>query len=172
MIVNFSSPIGQIEITGTESHITSIRFASSEQMTSSHPLTANTTTDWPLGEAAKKQLEEYFAGKRTTFNLPLQPTGTSFQQTVWQALQQIPFGETRSYGQIAAAIGKPKASRAIGQANNRNPIAIIIPCHRVIGSNHKLTGYAGGLWRKEHLLQIEKSATNTIFTKSLTPNLK
>lgn len=155
MNINYNSPIGEIQITGTESHITSIRFASSEHMTLSHPLTASTTNDWALGKETKRQLEEYFDGKRMAFDLPLQPQGTDFQQAVWQALQTIPFGATASYGQIAAAIGKPKAARATGQANNRNPIAIVIPCHRVIGANHKLTGYAGGLWRKEFLLNLE-----------------
>jgi methylated-DNA-[protein]-cysteine S-methyltransferase len=151
------SPIGTIQISGTESHITSIRFVdeNSVGVTLSHPDTA-TTENWQLCNEAQTQLEEYFSGKRTVFDLPLQPQGTDFQQAVWKALQQIPFGETRSYGDIAQAIGKPKASRAIGQANNKNPIAIVIPCHRVIGSNHQLTGYAGGLWRKEFLLDLEQ----------------
>jgi methylated-DNA-[protein]-cysteine S-methyltransferase len=102
------------------------------------------------------QLAEYFDGKRKTFNLPLAPEGTEFQKSVWQALQTIPFGETRSYGEIAAQIGKPQASRAVGMANNRNPIVIIIPCHRVIGHDGNLTGYGGGLKVKEFLLHLEK----------------
>ncbi len=105
---------------------------------------------------AKKQLEEYLAGTRQTFDLPLHAKGTAFQQKVWEQLQSIPYGETRSYGQIAAAIGNPKASRAVGGANNKNPIAIIIPCHRVIGANGALVGYAGGLTVKETLLALEK----------------
>jgi methylated-DNA-[protein]-cysteine S-methyltransferase len=110
----------------------------------------------PLIKKAASQLAEYFDGKRKTFNLPLAPEGTEFQQKVWQALQAIPFGETRSYGEIAAQIGRPKASRAVGMANNRNPIVIIIPCHRVIGSDGSLTGYGGGLKVKEFLLKLER----------------
>lgn len=143
----YNSPIGSIQISGTETHVTSIQFVDSSPTLSA--------SDWALGKEAVGQLEEYFSGKRTQFDLPLAPEGTDFQQAVWQALQTIPFGVTACYGEIAAAIGKPKAARAIGQANNRNPIAIVIPCHRVIGANHKLTGYAGGLWRKEFLLNLE-----------------
>ncbi len=105
---------------------------------------------------AKGQLEEYFAGTRQTFDLPLNAKGTEFQQKVWAQLQLIPYGETSSYGQIAAAIGNPNASRAVGGANNKNPIGIIIPCHRVIGANGALIGYAGGLDVKETLLALEK----------------
>lgn len=111
--------------------------------------------NWPLAENLKKQLSEYFAGKRSEFDIPLQPQGTAFQQSVWQALQQITYGSTCTYGEIATKIGQAKAARAIGQANNRNPIAIVIPCHRVIGANNKLTGYAGGLDKKEFLLKLE-----------------
>jgi methylated-DNA-[protein]-cysteine S-methyltransferase len=109
----------------------------------------------PLLSKVKLQLEEYFTGKRTCFQLPLQPTGTPFQQQVWQALRTIPYGETRSYGQIAAQIGHASAQRAVGLANNSNPIPIIIPCHRVIGSTGKLVGYAGGLAMKNKLLKME-----------------
>lgn len=109
-----------------------------------------------LLKEAGKQLQEYFAGKRKSFDLPLAPDGTRFQQSVWESLIQIPYGETRSYGQIAQSIGREKASRAVGMANNKNPIPIIIPCHRVIGANGKLVGYAGGLEVKEHLLKLEK----------------
>jgi methylated-DNA-[protein]-cysteine S-methyltransferase len=109
----------------------------------------------PLLNEVKHQLEEYFSGERNYFQLPLQPTGTPFQQQVWQALQTIPYGETRSYGQIAAQIGHAAAQRAVGLANNSNPIPIIIPCHRVIGSTGKLVGYAGGLTMKKKLLKIE-----------------
>ena len=105
----------------------------------------------------KVQLEEYFAGKRKTFDLPLAPKGTEFQQKVWNALKEIPYGEIKTYGEIAAAIGNPKAARAVGMANNRNPIGIIIPCHRVVGVNGKLVGYAGGMEKKEFLLELEKS---------------
>ncbi|WKE64465.1 methylated-DNA--[protein]-cysteine S-methyltransferase [Gallaecimonas kandeliae] len=109
----------------------------------------------PVLLEAARQLGEFFAGKRRGFELPLAPKGTAFQQSVWQQLQAIPFGETRSYGQLASALGKPKAVRALGGANGRNPLSIIIPCHRVIGANGSLTGYDGGLWRKEALLKLE-----------------
>lgn len=104
---------------------------------------------------AGSQLLEYFQGKRKEFVLPLSPNGTKFQQKVWQALCTIPYGETRSYGQIAAQIGQPKASRAVGGANNRNPIMIFIPCHRVIGADGSLTGFGGGLEAKKYLLELE-----------------
>ncbi|WP_310938288.1 methylated-DNA--[protein]-cysteine S-methyltransferase [Clostridium sp. SHJSY1] len=109
-----------------------------------------------LLKQAIKELNEYFDGKRKYFNLPLNPHGTEFQKKVWNALMEIPFGETRSYKEIAKAIGNEKASRAVGMANNKNPIMIIIPCHRVIGSNGKLIGYAGGIDVKDKLLNIEK----------------
>ncbi len=104
-----------------------------------------------------RQLSEYFAGNRKTFDLPLNPAGTNFQKKVWRELIKIPYGETRSYKQIAELIGNPKACRAIGSANNKNPIIIIIPCHRVIGATGKLIGYGGGLDRKKCLLKLEKS---------------
>ena len=103
----------------------------------------------------EEQLREYFAGVRQEFDLPLAPRGTAFQQACWAALRSIPYGETRSYGEIAAQVGNAKASRAVGMANNRNPIAIIVPCHRVIGSTGKLVGYAGGLDVKQALLELE-----------------
>lgn len=101
------------------------------------------------------ELMEYFAGTRREFSIPLRPEGTAFQQRVWDALRTIPYGETRTYGQIAAQIGQPKASRAVGMGNHKNPIAILIPCHRVIGANGSLTGYGGGLDIKEFLLKRE-----------------
>lgn len=110
----------------------------------------------PLLSLVKEQLSEYFAGKRTAFTVPLAPAGTDFQKQIWQELLKIPYGETRTYGQIAASAGNPKASRAVGMANHDNPIMILIPCHRVIGSDGKLTGYAGGVEKKEFLLELEK----------------
>ncbi|MDR0905370.1 MAG: methylated-DNA--[protein]-cysteine S-methyltransferase [Oscillospiraceae bacterium] len=118
----------------------------------------------PLIRSAAAQLAEYFDGKRRVFDLPLRPQGTQFQQSVWRALQAIPAGETRSYQEIAAAVGNPKASRAVGMANNRNPIVIIVPCHRVIGKNGALVGYGGGLRVKEHLLEMEKSPATAAAT--------
>ncbi|HWQ78621.1 MAG TPA: methylated-DNA--[protein]-cysteine S-methyltransferase [Anaerovoracaceae bacterium] len=110
----------------------------------------------PVLKEAGKQLGEYFRGKRRDFDLPLSPTGTEYMRRVWKALQEIPYGETRSYKEIAAASGNVKACRAVGLANNRNPIAIIIPCHRVIGSDGSLVGYGGGLNKKTYLLNLEK----------------
>lgn len=103
----------------------------------------------------ERQLDEYFIGKRKSFSLALDMRGTRFQNDVWEALLAIPFGETRSYGQLAKQLGNPKATRAVGAANGRNPISIVVPCHRVIGSSGKLTGFAGGLDTKAHLLELE-----------------
>lgn len=111
----------------------------------------------PIQEAAR-QLREYFAGQRTNFDLPLAPDGTDFQKKVWRQLQDIPYGETISYGELAARVGNVKASRAVGAANGKNPIPIVIPCHRVIGANGKLTGFGGGLPVKEKLLALERGA--------------
>ncbi len=146
----YDTPIGNIGIAANEEAIIGLTFGMQ-----------GISPDWkidetPLIKKAHAQLSEYFEKRRKTFDLPLSPAGTAFQQRVWQALQQIPYGETRSYGQIAAAVGNPKASRAVGLANNRNPIAIIIPCHRVIGANGSLTGYGGGLDIKDFLLRLEK----------------
>jgi len=106
------------------------------------------------------QLEMYFSGGRTTFDLELAAVGTPFQRSVWEALCRIPYGETASYGEVARSIGRPGASRAIGLANGSNPICIIVPCHRVVGSNGSLTGYGGGLERKRFLLDLEKRRTD------------
>ena len=110
----------------------------------------------PIKKAAA-QIEEYLDGKRKKFSLPIAMHGTDFQMDVWQALQSIPYGETRSYGEIAAHIGRPNAARAVGMANNRNPISIIVPCHRVIGHNGALVGYGGGLPLKQYLLELERN---------------
>ena len=104
----------------------------------------------------KQQIDEFFAGERKAFDLPLAPVGTEFQKKVWNALKEIPYGETRSYKDIAIAVDNPKGFRAVGMANNRNPIAIIVPCHRVVGVNGKLVGYAGGMDVKTFLLELEK----------------
>jgi methylated-DNA-[protein]-cysteine S-methyltransferase len=112
------------------------------------------------------QLDEYFAGDRDSFDLPLEPEGTEFQRAVWNALAEIPYGETRSYGQIAASVGRPKAARAVGMANNRNPIAVIVPCHRVIGAGGALVGYAGGLDRKTWLLDHEAAGARSANSSS------
>ncbi len=126
-----------------------------------NPLGSETSSDKVRHVA--QQLQEYFTGKRTTFDLELDPVGTAFQKRVWKLLLQIPFGQTRSYGALAQQLGQPTASRAVGMANARNPIAIIVPCHRVIGTSGKLTGYAGGLDMKERLLAFEKGITMSLF---------
>lgn len=115
-----------------------------------------TEKETPLLQKAAEQLREYFEGRRNAFDLPLSLCGTKFQQADWQALQTIPYGETRSYKQIAEQIGNPKACRAVGMANNRNPVMIIVPCHRVVGHDGKMVGYAGGLDTKKYLLELEQ----------------
>lgn len=116
-------------------------------------------TETDLLKKANEELQEYFDGKRKLFDIPLAPQGTEFQQKVWKVLQEIPYGKTYSYKDVAIKVGNEKASRAVGMANNKNPIAIFIPCHRVIGANGKLVGYAGGLDVKEMLLAMEKENT-------------
>ncbi len=113
----------------------------------------------PILQKTERQLGEYFAGKRTEFSIALDMRGTPFQKSVWEALLAIPFGETRSYGQLAKQLGNPQAMRAVGAANGRNPISIIVPCHRVIGWSGKLTGFAGGLATKAHLLELEEKGS-------------
>ena len=138
-------------LVATETHLINIQFTQPQKALLQ-------TTE--LLSMATIQLDEYFQGKRTTFSLPFKLTGTPFQLAVWKKLQNIPYGKTTSYKEIAQKINKPKACRAVGMANNKNPLPIIIPCHRVIGSNGKLIGYAGGLKLKNYLLELEKSHTN------------
>lgn len=114
--------------------------------------------DHPFLLQASRELREYFAGRRTSFSIPLDPVGTDFQKKVWAALLSIPYGQTRSYGELAKQVGKPKAARAVGAANAKNPLAIVIPCHRAIGSNGALVGFAGGLEAKRYLLSLEATA--------------
>lgn len=121
----------------------------------------------PVLLEAEKQLSEYFAGNLRSFQLPLAPNGTPFQQEVWNALLSIPYGETRSYATIASLVGKPKAYRAVGMACNRNPLPVFIPCHRIIGTDGLLTGYAGGLERKQILLSLESSAKGFLSASDL-----
>lgn len=140
----FESPIGRINLCADDEALLRLGFGDGGK---------NKPNEIIL--AAVQQLNEYFEGNRKLFDLPLKPEGTDFQRRVWAALQDIPYGQTRTYGDIAAAIENPKACRAVGMANNRNPIPIIIPCHRVIGADGTLTGYAGGLKAKEILLGLE-----------------
>lgn len=150
------SPIGRLMLEEEDGALVRVAFkreipAGIEEQVEELPLQAKEVL-----EKAERQLDEYFAGERKVFNLPLAPKGTEFQKKVWAALCDIPYGETRSYGEIAAAVGNPKASRAVGMANHRNPISIIVPCHRVIGADGRLVGFGGGLWIKEKLLKLEK----------------
>jgi len=140
----------KIGICEEDGAITRLIFATEEEVKK------GAATETPLLRAAALQMEQYLAGRRKEFFLPLEPQGTAFMLLVWQALQTIPYGETRSYKQIAAQIGHDKAYRAVGLANNRNPLPIFIPCHRVIGHNGRLVGYGGGLPIKEKLLQLEQ----------------
>lgn len=144
------SPIGLLTIEETDGAITALRFGGE---TVSPPPT-------PLLQRAAQQLTEYFAARRRRFDLPLRPQGTAFQQAAWSALCDIPYGQTRTYAQQAAAIGRPKACRAVGMANHCNPLPLFIPCHRVIGAGGKLTGYAGGLAIKRFLLELEQASAS------------
>jgi methylated-DNA-[protein]-cysteine S-methyltransferase len=153
-----SSPFGPILIAGDEDGLRLINF---QRHTSLPPAASAWVEDRQPLRNAIDQLKAYFAGTLRTFTLQLAPPGTPFQQSVWQALQDIPYGETTSYGALARQLGKPQASRAVGAANGRNPLAIVIPCHRVIGSTGKLTGYAGGLDIKEALLDFERRNVTT-----------
>lgn len=153
--LDYESPIGVIEIVGTHEAIRSILFSEErEKMNFQQPETP------PVLVECYNQLDEYFQGGRHEFTFPYQCVGTEFQRTVWSALTEIPYARTGSYKEIALSIGKEKAMRAVGSANGKNKLSIVIPCHRIIGSNGKLTGYAGGLWRKEWLLQHEKKMFN------------
>jgi methylated-DNA-[protein]-cysteine S-methyltransferase len=150
------SPVGQLTIIATDAGLAAVLWEGEDlpavrvdasRQEPAHPVVAETM----------RQLDEYFAGRRTSFALPLDVTGTPFQLKVWEALRTIPFGETRSYAEIAARIGRPRAVRAVGAANGRNPVSIVTPCHRVIGSTGKLTGFAAGLDTKARLLALEGS---------------
>jgi methylated-DNA-[protein]-cysteine S-methyltransferase len=150
------SPIGPLTLVGADGALTGVYM--DRQRYRPEPETFGDRDDVPFTEAAR-QLEEYFAGTRTRFDLPLAPVGTPFQRQVWEALQAIPYGQTVSYGQLADRLGRPAAARAVGFANGHNPISIIVPCHRVVGSNGDLTGYGGGLERKRRLLDFERSVS-------------
>ena len=150
------SLVGRLLLSADEDTLTGVRFVEAGG------------TNSPPGRGvlrnAVEQLKSYFAGELRDFDLPLTPRGTPFQLGVWRALREIPYGETISYGELARRIGNPKGSRAVGLANGSNPIAIVVPCHRVIGSNGKLTGYGGGLCNKEILLSIERKQA-ALYTK-------
>lgn len=151
------SPVGKLKLVASDQGLAAILW---ENDNPRRVRLGETTEDisHPVLLETERQLKDYFDGKRTSFSVELDLVGTAFQKNVWEALLGIPLGETRSYGQLAKQLGKPRATRAVGAANGRNPISIIVPCHRVIGSNGKLTGFAGGLGIKEHLLRLEKSS--------------
>lgn len=149
------SPVGPLTIAGDDAGLHFILFRTGKQ-------SANPQPDWEESNGgvvreASQQLKAYFGEKLTKFDLPLRPEGTPFQLSVWRELERIPFGEVISYGELARRVGRPNASRAVGAANGQNPIPIVVPCHRVIGSNGKLTGYGGGLEVKEALLALERA---------------
>ena len=142
------SPIGALWLAEEDGALTELLFGRRED--------SRQRDDSPVLLQAEVQLGEYFAGKRREFTVPLSPRGTEFQRRVWNALLTIPYGETRSYGEIAILAESPKAFRAVGSANHNNPISILIPCHRVVGKNGSLTGYGGGMEAKQFLLELEK----------------
>ena len=148
---SISSALGTFVLEGTEEALTALYLPG--QDTGSAPFGES-----PLLLRGAAELTEYLSGRRRTFSLPLSPGGTPFQRQVWEALTAIPYGETRTYGEVAAAIGRPRAVRAVGQADHRNPLPIFIPCHRVVGADGSLTGYAGGLALKRALLALEGAA--------------
>ncbi len=154
-----NSPIGELLLAGDQDALTMIGFPKGSMRRDPEP-------DWIFNEKpfaeAMRQLDEYFGGERRDFDLPLKLDGTEFQLLVLKQLQKIPYGETTSYGDIAKRIGRPKASRAVGAANGRNPIPIVVPCHRVIGSHGDLTGFGGGLDTKEALLRLEAENTSLL----------
>ena len=143
------SPVGPLLLTSDGESLTRLLFAAA-------PDPDWSTEPCAVLDRAVAQLAEYFAGSRTDFDLPLEPAGTPFQLTVWRALRDIPYAETINYGQLALRVGNARASRAVGLANGRNPISIVVPCHRVIGADGSLTGYGGGLDRKRTLLDLER----------------
>ena len=144
----YKSPLGAIEIVATRDSIRSLEFVDKKK---------SSDVDLPFClQACLKQIDGYFSGNRKEFSLKLDPLGTKFQKSVWRQLEKIPYGTVVSYGKIATIIGKPTAGRAVGNANGKNPIPIIIPCHRVVGNDGSLTGYGGGLWRKEWLINHER----------------
>ena len=147
--VTVDSPVGPLLLTSDGTALTRLLFGG-------EPDPSWSTGPCPVLERATVQLGEYFRGERTGFDLPLAPAGTPFQLAVWQALRDIPYAATINYGQLAARVGNPRASRAVGLANGRNPISIVVPCHRVIGADGTLTGYGGGLERKRALLDLER----------------
>lgn len=148
----YRSPLGDLELESDGTALVRIRLPEERHPAPRQGVRRDDAAPFPEAVA---QLDEYFAGRRRHFDLPLAPGGTPFQQAVWARLRRIPFGATTSYGALAGELGKPSACRAVGAANGRNPLPIVVPCHRVVGSDGRLTGYAGGLAAKQRLLQLE-----------------
>lgn len=155
--VSIATPIGRLDIVAHDDAVVSIWFETDGEGSPATGAVPVRLGEHPVLDLAVAQLEEYFAGTRTEFDLPLDPHGTAFQQQAWSALRRIPYGETISYGQQAAMLGDKNKSRAVGAANGKNPIPIVVPCHRVVGSNGHLTGFAGGLDTKAWLLDHERT---------------
>lgn len=154
----WASPVGVLTLVADDrNRLARLEFPESPEASGPTPTPTDQIPAGVLTETVR-QLDEYFAGSRREFELDLAPKGTAFQLAVWDALLAIPYGATASYGEIAREIGRPNAVRAVGQANGRNPLAIVVPCHRVIGSDHSLTGYGGGIDRKRFLLALEGAA--------------
>jgi methylated-DNA-[protein]-cysteine S-methyltransferase len=161
-VTTLPSPVGELTLVSDGERLTGLYLPTHRRATSLDGAAVRDPA--PFG-AVIEQLDAYFVRERTAFDVPLAPSGTPFQLAVWSALREIPYGQTTSYGAIAGRIGRPSAVRAVGLANGRNPISIIVPCHRVIGANGALTGYGGGLERKQVLLELEGAST------SVTPQL-
>jgi len=158
IFTRFPSPLGELVLTASETALTGVYFPTSPFVPPRHEVERGPGGEAPRGEVlarARQQLSEYFARTRTTFELPLDPTGTPFELRVWEELRAIPFGATRSYGEIARRLGDVRLTRAVGAANGKNPIPILVPCHRVVGAKGELTGFGGGLDRKRWLLEHE-----------------
>jgi len=154
-IATLDSPIGALRLVASDSALVAVLWPEEKEGRVTFDDEPQTAAHHPIIDKASVQLDEYFAGDRRDFDLPLDPQGTEFQRQCWWALAEIPFGETSTYGKQAARIGRPKAIRAVGSANGRNPLSIVLPCHRVIGANGKLAGFAGGLDAKQWLLDHE-----------------
>ncbi|PJK16326.1 cysteine methyltransferase [Chryseomicrobium excrementi] len=156
--VDYATPIGRLVITGQEDAVHSVMFEDGDEL--QHTYSESLPKEVKL---AYKEIKAYFEGKGKDFTFAMEPqTGTPFQREVWQSLRTIPYGETGSYLQIATSINRPKAVRAVGGANGRNPFTVVLPCHRIIGANGKMVGYTGGLWRKEWLLAHEQKFKTTL----------
>ena len=155
------SPVGELRLVATAHGLAAVLWENDDPIRVPLGPSSEDPND-PLLEQTERQLHDYFSGRRRVFDVPLDMRGTSFQRDVWRALIEIPYGETRSYADIARSLGRPKAVRAVGAANGRNPVSIIAPCHRVIGSSGKLTGFAGGLKTKAFLLDLERGETRLL----------